>query len=235
MWQYFRRTRNITKVAIVYPAQADARTRGQAYIPDIEAAGLTVDGPYEVSVTETNYVNVAQQIENHGADGVITALEVNGMARLAQAFDQVGYHPAVSFYGAQAYGQTFLDLAGDAAEGASLGIAFAPFEDAGSNPMMATFLEWYARVAPDSEPDLFAVLAWTGGDMMVEALLAAGPAPTRDAVLGYLQGLHEFEAHGLLAPNDPAGKHASPVFAIVTVTDGRWVREYPANGFGDGS
>ena len=235
MWQYFARTQGITRVAVIFPAQADARTRGLAYIPDIEAAGLAVDGPYEVSITETNYVGVAQQMENNGVDAVITALEVTGMARLAQAFEQIGFEPKVPFYGAQAYGQTFLDLAGPAAEGTRIGVAYAIFEDAASNPSVAAFNEWYARVAPGSEPDFFAIIGWTGADMMVQALEAAGPAPTRDAAMAFLRGLHAFDAHGFLATNDPAGKRASPDFAVVTVTGGQWVREYPASGFGPGT
>jgi ABC-type branched-subunit amino acid transport system substrate-binding protein len=235
MWSYFARTQGITRVAVIFPAQADARTRGLAYIPDIESAGLAVDGPYEVSITETNYVGVAQQMENNGVDAVITALEVTGMARLAQAFDQIDFQPKVPFYGAQAYGQTFLDLAGPAAEGTRIGVAYSIFEDAGSNPAVASFNEWYARVAPGSEPDFFAIIGWTGADMMVQALEAAGPAPTRDAAMAFLQGLHSFDAHGFLAANDPAGKRASPDFAVVTVSGGQWVREYPASGFGPGT
>jgi branched-chain amino acid transport system substrate-binding protein len=236
MWRYFAATQGITRVAVIFPAQADARARGLAYIPDIEAAGLAVDGPYEVSITETNYVGVAQQMENNGADAVITALEVTGMARLAQAFEQIDFQPKVPFYGAQAYGQTFLDLAGPAAEGTRIGVAYAIFEDAASTPAVADFNEWYSRVAPGSEPDFFAIIGWTGADMMVQALEAAGGAPTRDAALAFLRGLHAFDAHGFLAANDPAGKHASPDFAVVTVTGGQWVREYPTgSGFGPGS
>lgn len=230
MWRYFKATRGITKVAIVYPAQSDARTRAHAYIPDVRAAGLAVDGPYEVAITETNYVGVAQQIENSGADAVLTALEISGMSRLALAFEQIGYRPKVPFYGAQAYGGQFLELAGSAAEGTTLGLAYAIFEDAPANPTVATFLDWYRRVAPDSDPDFFAVMGWTAADMMVQALEAAGAAPTRDAVLAFLRGLHRFDAHGFLAPNDPAGKKAAPDFLVVTVKDGKWVREYPATG-----
>ncbi|HET7722976.1 MAG TPA: ABC transporter substrate-binding protein, partial [Acidimicrobiales bacterium] len=170
MWQYFARTRGVTKVAIVYPAQADARTRGRAYEVDIRNAGLEVVGPFEVAITETNYVNVAQQIENSGAQGVITALEITGMTRLAQAFAQIDFHPAVPFYGAQAYGRPFLEQAGAAAEGTTLGLAFAIFEDAPAVPAVADFLDWYGRTAPGSAPDFFAVMGWTAADMMVQAL-----------------------------------------------------------------
>lgn len=235
IWRYFAATRGITKVAIVYPAQADARARALGYVEDIHAAGLAVDGPYEVPVTETNYVSVAQQIENSGADGVVTALEVTGISRLAQALAQVGYTPTVPFYGAQTYGARFLELAEDAANGTALGLQHAIFEDAPNSPIVATFLEWFARTNPGTDPDFFAVMGWAAADMMVQALDAAGPAPTRDATLGFLRGLTVFDAHGIIAPCDPAGKHPSTQFMVVNVQDGRWVREYPpGSGFGGG-
>jgi ABC-type branched-subunit amino acid transport system substrate-binding protein len=103
-------------------------------------------------------------------------------------------------------------------------------------PAVAAFNEWYQRTAPSSKPDFFAVMGWTSADMMVQALAAAGGSPTRDAVMSFLQGLHQFDAHGFVATNDPAGKVAAPGFMVVQVQDGRWVRQYPAaGGFGTGS
>ena len=235
MWAYFKATRGISKVAIVYPAQADARQRGQAYAGDIQAAGLAVDGPFEVAVTETNYAGVATKIKTDGADAVITTLEVNGMARLSQAFTQVGYTPKVPFYGAQAYGQQFLKLAGASANGTVLGLTYSIFEDAPNNKAMAAFVEWYKRTNPGSNPDFFSIMSWGAADMYVQALQQAGPAPTRAAVLKALQGFTTFDAHGLMSPRNPPGKSIGNQFMVVEIKDGKWVRTYPASGFGTGA
>ena len=74
------------------------------------------------------------------------------MARLAQAFQQVNYHPQVPYYGAQAYGQQFLDLAGGAAEGTTIAVTHVLFDESGSVPEMQNFVDWYGRVAPGSKP-----------------------------------------------------------------------------------
>jgi hypothetical protein len=71
--------------------------------------------------------------------------------------------------------------------------------------------------------------------MVVAALQAAGPAPTRAKVLAYLRGLTRFDAHGFLAPCNPAGKVTSPYFMVAQVVRGQWRRVYPASGFGDGT
>jgi ABC-type branched-subunit amino acid transport system substrate-binding protein len=225
--QYFA-AQGVTSAAVIWPAQADARDSGQGYIEDLQAAGITNVDTYEVAITETNYVNVAQQIENKGSELIITTLEVSGMARLAQAFEQIGYDPRVPFYGAQAYGGQFLELAGGAADGTTLAITHATFDD--DVPMMRTFLEWYARVAPGSDPDFFAVMSWAATDMLVRALIAAGGAPTRDAVLEGLRAQNEYTGDGFMAPRNPAAKRMGNCFAIVRAEGGRWVRAEPAGG-----
>jgi ABC-type branched-subunit amino acid transport system substrate-binding protein len=234
IFSWLKANMGLTKVAVVYPAQADARTSGQAYVADIQAAGLAVAGPYEVAVTETNYAGVASKIKTDAADGVITTLEVNGMAKLAQAFKQIGYTPKVPFYGAQAYGQQFLSLAGDAAEGTVLVLTYAIFEDAGSNPAVQSFVDWYQRSNPGSKPDFFSVMSWAAADMMVQAIQAAGPAPTRDKVLAALGTLTAFDAHGFMAPRNPAGKKIGDQFLVVKVQGGKWVRQFPDAGFSAG-
>lgn len=224
-------SQGITSAAVVYPNQADARARGQGYVQDLATAGITDVDEYEVSITETNYVNVAQQIENAGSQLVVTTLEVTGMAKLAQAFAQIGYRPQVPFYGAQAYGGQFLPLAGDAAEGTTLAVTFSIFEDAGAVPQMATFLEWYERTAPGSDPDFFSIMSWAAMDMLTQAITATNGNPTRANVLAALQGMTSYDGGGFLAQRNPATKEPSPCFVVITVENGAWRRVEPASGF----
>jgi hypothetical protein len=51
--------------------------------------------------------------------------------------------------------------------------------------------------------------------------------------MGSLTGLHDFEADGLLAPRDPAGKHSPSAFVMVTIEGGQWKRIYPDSGFAE--
>lgn len=219
-----------SSAAVVWGAQATARARAQGYVRDLEALGVTVSVQREVQVTETNYVPVAQEIENQGAELVITALELTGISRLAQAFQQVGYLPEVPFYGAQTYGDRFLELAGDAAEGTILGITHPIIEEAGSGGPLDAFVEWTERVNPGAQVDFFTFQGWVAADMFADAIEAAGPAPTRDAVLQVLSTYTRFDADGLVAPFDPAGKRNSDCFLVVTVRDGQWARVHPQGG-----
>ena len=86
IFRWFKQNDKVGKGGIIWPAQASARNRAQAYIKDMEAAGISVPSQLrqEVSITETNYSGFAAAVANQKADIIISVLEVNGMARLAQ-------------------------------------------------------------------------------------------------------------------------------------------------------
>jgi ABC-type branched-subunit amino acid transport system substrate-binding protein len=235
MWGWFQRNVGLQRVGVVVLGIAAARARAATYVKDIERAGLEVTAVHEVGLAETNYVSVAQQLENEGADGFISLLDPVASARLAQGIRQVGWEPVVAHYGAQNYGRYFLELAGEAAEGTMLPLAFDLFEGAASNPTVARFVEWFGRTAPGRTPDFYAAMGWASADMMVQALELAGPSPTRDSVLAALGTFTAFDAHGFLAPCNPAGKVTASQFMVATVEGGEWRRVYPAAGFADGS
>ena len=213
--------------AVIWPGQAIARQRAQGYIKDMQRAGLNVVYTAEASVTETNYNGFATQIQQHKVDVLVTALEVNAMASLAKALKQQGYQPKFADYGPQAYGKQFLKLAGDAAEGTTLNIAYDIFEHRDQNPALSTMLEWFTRTAPGTDPDFFAIIAWASADLFVHALRAAGARPTRDSVLAELRKITDFDAGGILAPINPAGKHWANCFLIIKVQNRQWQRVDP--------
>jgi ABC-type branched-subunit amino acid transport system substrate-binding protein len=231
IFDYMVANYQVDSAGVVWGAQATARARAQGFIRDLEAMGIPVKVQREVAITETNYVPVAQEIENQGVDLVITALEMTGIGRLAQSFQQVGYQPAVPYYGAQSYGQRFLELAGDAADGTILGLTHPIVEDAGGGGILDEFVAWNERVNPGQEIDFFTFQGWVAADMFADAILAAGPAPTRDSVLEVLRTYTAFDADGLVASFNPAGKVGSPCYVIVTVEGGAWKRVHPASGF----
>lgn len=229
IWNWLKANKGITKVGIVYPDNPNAAARIAGYQNDIAAAGLTADPVIKVSVTESNYVGVASQMKNAGDDAFITVLEINGISKLAQAIKQVGWQPKAPYYGAQAYGPQLPQLAGDAANGALIGLTHDIVE--GGGQAIQTMAQFYQASSSGQPLDFFAIMGWSAAKMCVDAIAAAGPAPTRDAVIGQLNGLHDFEADGLLAPRDPAGHQSPTAFMMVTIEGGQWKRVYPDAGF----
>lgn len=226
--KYLKQSLGISKAGLVYPAQASAKARIFGYQKDLERAGFEIALLAEVAVTETNYAGVASNIEAKGVEVLLTTLEISGMANLAKAMQQNGYFPKVPFYGAQAYGKTFITQAGAAAEATVLGLAYNILEDAASVPAMKDLLTWYTRTNPGSEVDFFAIQSWAAADMYVSALKASAGPPTRDTVLAHMKGLTSFNAHGLIAAVNPAQKKGAGCFIIAEVNSGKWVRTHPA-------
>ena len=224
-------TYGASRGAIVYPEQASAKARALEYRGAMEKAGIEVVAEYSVAVTETNYSSQVNDMRNNDVDIVITALEVNGMARLAQAFDQARWFPEVPFYGAQVYGQKFLEIAGSAAEGTLVGINYAIPEDRDSNPAIAKMYEWYTKSNPGLDLDFFAIVGWIAADMFVTALKATGPNPTRDSLNAALKGLGTYDGGGIVGNINPGAKTPAQCFMVATVEGGQWRREFPDSGF----
>jgi branched-chain amino acid transport system substrate-binding protein len=226
-----KQAHGLSRAAIIYPAQTVARARGLAYRNDLTQAGIATVATYEAPLTGATYSGFVNDMREKQIDLVITTLELNGMADLAKAFRTAGWAPKVRYFGAQAYGRQYLSLAGPAAEGTYAGLTLAALEDRATNPAVNTFITWYERTNPGADIDFFAYLGWSSADLFAVALRAAGPAPTRDAVLQQLRAQTKWDASGLLSPRNPASKERPSCFLIMTVKDGRWQRETPASGF----
>jgi ABC-type branched-subunit amino acid transport system substrate-binding protein len=229
--EYFKRTDGISKPAIFYQDVATGVNQSNNYKIDFQKAGIPVVATYPVAPTATNFRSQANDMKEKEIDFVITVAEVNAMANLARAFGEVDYFPKVPFYGAQVYGQKFLQLAGPNAEGTRVGLIFAIPEEAASVPGMAAFSTWYGRTAPGADPDFFAILGWVAADMFVTALRQAGPDPTQAKILEQMRTFTEYTGGGLVAPINPAQKKLTTCYHIIAVKGGKWTKEFPGQGF----
>ncbi len=228
---YFKSTDQISKPAILYQDVATGKNQADSYKNDFERAGIPVVATYPVAVTATNYNTQANDMKQKGIDFVITVAEVNAMANLAKSFQSVGYFPKVPFYGAQVYGQKFLQLAGKAAEGTRVGLIFAIPEDAANNPAMSELATWYARTSPGADLDFFALNAWLAADMFVEALRAAGSDPTQAKIIAHMKTVTDYMGDGLVGGINPSQKKSARCFNVIEVKGGKWVKTFPAKGF----
>ena len=229
--EHFKRTDGISKPAIFYQDVATGKNQADAYKVDFERAGIPVVATYPVAPTATNFNTQANDMKQKGIDFVITVAEVNAMANLALSFENVDYFPKVPFYGAQVYGQKFLELAKGAAEGTRVGLIFAIPEEGAANPAVQELKEWYGKSAPGADLDFFSVVSWLAADMFVSALRAAGPDPTQAKVVAEARKITNYTGDGLVGGINPAQKKAPSCFNVIEVKGGKWVKTFPAKGF----
>jgi hypothetical protein len=196
----------------------------------IERNGVKVDKQFGVSALamQSQYTPVVEAIKTAKATWVISGLDSPGVVKLRKEAVVQGVDTVKVWACVQAcYTPEFLAQAGSAAEGQYVWLSFLPFEDKGSNAMLDTFLQY------DKKPDSFGVEAFASGLLLqkvVDDIVAkSGPnAITRAAIVAELRTVHAFDAGGLIAKTDIAGRQASPCTILMQAQNGKWVQVDPA-------
>jgi ABC-type branched-subunit amino acid transport system substrate-binding protein len=124
------------------------------------------------------------------------------------------------------YDPAYIEAAGDLAEGTQILLSHLPFEEAGANEEMQTFVD---RVETHNG---FSILSWTAARLFEEAVRrvveADGPnALTRQSLLDAMEAIEDFDADGLIGPVTPSEKLPSRCIVVVEVTGGGFERVYP--------
>jgi ABC-type branched-subunit amino acid transport system substrate-binding protein len=202
----------------------------------IEATGGHVQRAIAYGATDTDFTSDVIQMRNAGVqliyinttDGATTARFVN--AAKAQGVDW----PII--FGGTAYDSNFLKQAGANAEGTYDDQQFAMFfntDEASRIPAVAEFQKWTDLVAGKGETkDIFGVYGWSSAQLFVEALKKAGPKAKRADVMAALRSITSFDADGLLAPANPAGKKPATAWILTQVKNGKYVRvDTPATAY----
>lgn len=219
------------KAAMFWHSQATSRDNADLFKRVHEAAGYVFEYTAETSPTEPNYTSHVLQMRQKGVRYIFTVMETNSISRLAKAMQQQNFEVDVANFGPQTYSKLFLDTSGPAAEGTTVYVPHAMFEDAAQLPEMALFLQWMKRTAPRTTPDIFALYGWASGRLFEQALKAAGPQAKRATLLEQLRAIDQFDANGLLAAAGPASKRSVTCFVVATVRNGAWVRADPPSGY----
>jgi ABC-type branched-subunit amino acid transport system substrate-binding protein len=203
-----------------------------------EAAAAEHDG---FKVGYVDYVNPLQSdfttdvinMRSKGVNAVdLTAVDWQDAAIFMQNAVTQGWKPGLVFSAGPVYADQFIAHAGGpaVANGIQLGTTQGLYlgQDAARVPADKLFLQYVHRVNPSWVPDLYTLFGWASAQLFVQALKAAGPHPTRGAVIAQLEKITRFDASGLLAPTDPAAKKPSGCYLMAGIKNGTFVREYPS-------
>jgi hypothetical protein len=202
----------------------------------MEHVGFRFTYVASVSPLTTDFTTNVVTMRSEGVQAIdITNLDYQLDATLMQDMAQQNWHPQLVFSAGPAYATQFIKASGGpaAADGVWIGQGASLYlgEDRAAVPAVGTFLSWVHRVAPSWDPDLFTLYGWASAQLFVQALRAAGPHPTRGAVLHALDHITTFNASGLLAPGDPASKTPPSCYIMIRIIDGKYQRVAdPPNG-----
>ena len=228
-WKYLK-AKGVGKVALVVVAVAASRTYAAIQRADLKAAGLQVALDTEVSSTQFSFDSTARAVADSGAQAMLFIDDLNTSAQMAQALAKVKNSVVYPWY-ISGYGPKFINLAGPASEGAVSFLSALPFEEAGSNAELDTYLSWLKRTAPSDQPDVDSISTWVDTSLFVKALAAVDGPITRPALIASMRKITSFDANGLISAMDPADKTSPGCAVVVRVTSGKWRVVAPASGF----
>ena len=227
----YLRDQGATSVAVVYLAIDQSRAEANMQRALMEKAGLKIALVHELPISTLSFDSTARKVANSGANYLFFIGDANSNGGMARAMADTGYKLKVNEYFVFGYGGNFIERAGQASEGASTWIRYLPTEEAGSNPSLATFVEWMGRAAPGQPTDSFAADSWVAAKAFFDALQALPGPITRDALVAQLTKTGTFDAGGMYGPIRLGAKRTNFCFVGMKVIDGKWKRITPAKGF----
>jgi ABC-type branched-subunit amino acid transport system substrate-binding protein len=186
----------------------------------------------EVQPNEQNFTGDVIQMQREGVRSLSWQGDVGNMARLARDMRQQNFVVDLANWGNSMYDRNAFTIAGEEAlEGALIDQVYALFagEDAKQIPEVALFNQWLKKIDPNQPVDLFSMYGWISGRLFVDAMTKAS-SPTRTNLLAGMKTITKWDANGIVAPVNPAGKKASDCFFVFTVTKGTFKRVFPTDG-----
>jgi ABC-type branched-subunit amino acid transport system substrate-binding protein len=188
----------------------------------------TVYGP--LTTDFTSYVLAMKAAGVQFVD--LSSTDANNAEHIVSEMYQQGFHPQVIESAGPIYVSNFTQEAGgpQATNGIWLdqGAALYLGGDSKSVPAVDTFLEWVNRVHPGFTPDLYTLYGWASAQLLVQAIKQAGGTPTSTSVLDALKTITSFNASGLLAGANPAGKEPGSCWLLAKIENGNFVRVPPS-------
>ncbi|HLI25126.1 MAG TPA: ABC transporter substrate-binding protein [Acidimicrobiales bacterium] len=183
---------------------------------------------YSISPAPGSLTPEVLAMQQHGCNGVFSTMDVVGNADLLKSMSQQNYH-AEPIFTYESYTPAQISLAGSqAAQGIQVQLSSLPLSS--NNPAIQEYQSQLATYQPGQAPTEFGLEAWADAEMFVYALLKAGRNPTRQSLVGVLQGITNWTTEGAFGPHTPAKRDPPSCGVGVTVQGNNFVQNWPPGG-----
>lgn len=222
------------KAAFLYLKAGAATQNAATQIAIEKKRGMKFLYTSGIDVSEFNYGPYVQAMKDKGVEWVQFIGAYQNAVRLGQAMQQANFKPQIYVGDPTIYNPGFVKSGGSAVEGAITFVDFVPFEDAGSNKEMQTYLQWLQQVAPGADPTFFGLFAWSATKLFVQQALALGGKLTRKSLLTAVRSVRNWTANGMHAPQPVGPKQNAACWRFLQLRKGHWVplggTKYHCNG-----
>jgi ABC-type branched-subunit amino acid transport system substrate-binding protein len=224
-----------TTVGALVSDVSSAETQMAQQFAGMKSLGYKIAYVDDVNPLASDFTTDVINMKNKGVNAVdLTGIDWQDAAIFVENANTQNWHPGLIFSGGPVYADQFISHAGGpaATNGIQIGQVYALYlgEDASKVPAVKQFDTYVKKVNPSWVPDLYTLFGWASAEMFVQALKAAGPHPTRGAVIAQLKKITSFNADGLFGGSDPAAKTLTPCFLMAGIKNGKFVRELPTGG-----
>lgn len=182
---------------------------------------------------DTSFTTYVLAMEHAGVQFVdLSNTDATNAEHIVQEMSQQGFHPQVIESAGPIYTDNFTQLAGgpQVTNGIWLpqGAVLYLGGDSQTVPAVDTFLEWVNKVHPGFVPDLYTLYGWASAQLLVQAIKASASPLSSQSVLNALKQITSFDASGLMAPANPAGKVPGTCYVMARIVNGVFVRVAPS-------
>ncbi len=220
----------------VFLVPADLASTKAATLPQVaahESLGVVYEDVVDVSGVQSqpDYGPIVQTLRETGSNFVYNGSNDAAMIKLRSEAEVQGLDasPITWMCSLSCYTPDFIDRGGDDVEGTYIWMQFVPFDETADNPELGDFID----AIGDPFPASWAAGAWADG-VMLETVIADimatdGPnGVTRQAVLGGLGELTDFDANGWWSTSDLTTTNSvAGCIVIMQVQNGEYVRVFP--------
>ena len=209
------------KIGAIYANVGASPTIWRQVKEAIASTGGKVVSDYGYGPSDTDFTATVVRMQRDGVQ-MIYATAVDGAyaAKFVNALRSQHVSWPIIF-GGSIYDTAFLTQAGANAEGVFNDQQYAQFfnaDDAAVIPAVAEFQKWTEQVGGKGViKDLYSVYGWSSAQLFVQALRAAGPKAKRGDLLQALRLITSFNADGLIAAANPAGKQPATCWILTEV------------------
>ena len=175
-------------VGVIVSDVASAKQQIAGQLAAMKSVGYKVAYVEDVNPLQSDFTTSVINMKNAGVNAVdLGGVDWQDAAIFVQNAATQNWHPGLIFTTGPAYADQFISHAGGPAvtNGIQVGQVYALYlgQDAKTVPAVKQFLTYVKKVNPSWVPDLYTLFGWASADLFVQALKAAGPNPTRGAVI----------------------------------------------------
>jgi hypothetical protein len=198
----------------------------------VQEVGVKKDSQTSISARapQSAYTPVVQAMRDNGSNYAESGSNFASTVSLRKEAKLQGLNPDDIVWSCtvQCYDKKFIEQGGADVEDQYVSLTFLPFEEAGSNKMVANYLKFTGK----DKADGFGAQAWIAGVLLRDAVNAVVDKDgvngvTRAAVLDQLNATSDFDADGMAVTTDVGGRTPSSCYALVQVQNGKFKRVHP--------